>query len=70
MPCNPKREEWYSLQSELNPKDAGHHHEVEFVPYSASSENSPFQNIQHKPLDSGGSPFPTNVHLFIFVKVK
>ncbi|XP_066378909.1 protein JASON-like isoform X3 [Miscanthus floridulus] len=44
---------------ELNTEDAGHHHGVEFVPHSASSEKRLFQNIQHKPLDSSGSPFPT-----------
>ncbi|CAD6335890.1 unnamed protein product [Miscanthus lutarioriparius] len=52
-------EERHSLRSELNTEDAGHHHGVEFVPHSASSEKRLFQNIQHKPLDSGGSPFPT-----------
>lgn len=46
-------------RSELNNEDAGHHHGVEFAPHSASSEKRRFQNIHHKPLDSGGSPFPT-----------
>ncbi|CAD6338726.1 unnamed protein product [Miscanthus lutarioriparius] len=52
-------EDCHSLRYELNTEDAGHHHGVEFVPHSASSEKRLFQNIQHKPLDSSGSPFPT-----------
>lgn len=57
MPCNPRCEGRHSLRSELNTEDAGHHHGVEFVPHSASSEKRLFQNIQ--PLDSSGTPFPT-----------
>ncbi|XP_035815255.1 uncharacterized protein [Zea mays] len=52
-------EERHSLRSILNSEDAGRHHGAEYVPRSASSEKRLFQNMQHKPLDSGGSPFPT-----------
>ncbi|KAL5648007.1 hypothetical protein ACJX0J_042362, partial [Zea mays] len=56
---NPRCEERHSLRSIMNTEDAGRHHGAEYVPHSASSEKRLFQNMQHKPLDSGGSPFPT-----------
>lgn len=56
---NPRCEERHSLRSIMNTEDAGRHHGAEYVPRSASSEKRLFQNMQHKPLDSGGSPFPT-----------
>ncbi|KAG0515571.1 hypothetical protein BDA96_10G289800 [Sorghum bicolor] len=54
-----RREGRQSLRCEQNTEDAGHYQGAEFVPHSASSEKRLLQNIQHKPLDSSGSPFPT-----------
>lgn len=65
MPCNRRCEERHLLKSELNTEDTRHLHGVELAPQSAFLEKSPFQNIQHKPLDcNSSSPFPTPLVLW------